>query len=343
MTCLFDKLFIYAWEIEGFWDDNYFEPRWIYGDQTESKWLTETKFLDSLSYLPGKKAGIASFEDKDFYIIASKRTLADYPYFLQPYKSNAGLLTAILYELEIPINSGIQHGYIDNNLSVEFKGMPGYKGHSLEIIMKAFESFEVFSIGNDCRIEENKAGRITGSIIAKNPEYLTLQFDKETLDEFDNTFLYGPKAIPYDNLLSSLLSTTFKHSFIELYQCLESLYQVVYIDKLYKSIKPNTTFLDFLQEVEKNLSWRPIGLNALDRILSDTPTHLYQELQGLKKKITGSGDKLAQWIYNHRNRLVHLKPIQNKSSLEVKEWNAVVRDILRISKYWFHEFDDLLA
>ena len=243
----------------------------------------------------------------------------------------------------MPVKNTLSNGYIYNIMASQHSAVPGYQGHDIQDIKNVYEDFNTFKIDPHVPINFQELARFTGSILCKNPSNLTLTLEPDTIIEFDNVFLYGAKNIPYDNLLTSILSTTYKHSFIELYQCIDRLYQVFYIDELYDVLKPNMSFINFLKEIEQSLSWKPSENNSIEKIISMTPSYVYSEVIKLKIQKTQSESKLSSWFYNIRNQLVHLRALQERMDFSSKEWNILLRGTLKIIQYWYQYYDKKLS
>jgi len=241
----------------------------------------------------------------------------------------------------LPIRPSIANDYIYNNISSTFIGVEGYDGHDIEDILPVFSPFYVYKIDPNFTVTSQECFRYTGALMANNPANLVLDFSSDVLEEFVALFLYGPEKLYYDNLLNALLSNSYKHSFIEIYQCIESLYQITYIEGLYTATKPHCSFLEFLEEVENKMSWRPVESKAISKIFSRTPSHVLTQLVDLMKS-SSSSNKLPSWFYSIRNNLVHLKYFQNKVTLNDQQWQKLIKGTLHLVTYWFNHYDKVL-
>jgi len=343
MKSLFEDILLYSMEYDDLYDNSFKEPRWIYGDSNDTDWLKHTVLKHGpVIYTSNKIAAILEYNGLEFFIITSIRRFEDTPYFLFEIEPNPGLSTVIIYELKIPIKNNLPNGHIFNLMASQHKSIKDYRGHEIDDIKSIFDDFYCFQIDPNQRITHQQIFRFTGSFLSKNPVNLTLNLEPDTSVEFDNAFLYGPDNLPYENLLTSILSTTYKHAFIELYQCLENLYQVFYIADLFDVLTPSMNFIKFLKEIEQSLSWRPNESNTIEKIFSQTPAHIYSGLTKLKiSKNQGMGNE-SHWLYNIRNQLVHLRVFQERIDFTQKEWNILMRETLKMIIYWYTVFDKKL-
>lgn len=317
-------------------DDLMNQIRYIKGDQNDFEWLAESK-LDSmvLQYLPTSKSLILKKDDICYLVICCEYAISELPHNLTYFTPNNGLISSAIYHSGVMIKSDIRKNIIYNDIAFQYEGIESYSGHDLSDILNVLTNVNIFELN---KYTHNDLLSTTGSILALNRNQNILKFNDAIFDQFAMLFEYGAKAIPFQNLLNALLATSYKHSFFELYKCIESLYQVVFILELYKSTKPSCSLIDFLDSTENTLRWRPFEKTSASKIFSQTPTNIIDMFKEANGNKASTANSLSEWFYETRNRIVHLRQLQKKVQFDNAKWEKLIFATLRLIEYWYNKF-----
>lgn len=245
--------------------------RFVKTDQKEKEWLQKSKISDPYPILPGLKVSSLEFGGKKYFIVIGWEPPGDSTEILTHIPLNAGLVTALIYELNISVRRGIVPLSIVNEVLFQYKEETDeYPGHDFDLIIKFFEPFHAYEIKEDSPIDNNERIRIAGHFICENNERLFLPFSSETVCKFEKLFMEGVSDVPYENLLLSLTSIHWKFSFLDVYRCLEQLFPIVSLNDLHQSVKSPVSLSRFSEEIEEKIGWRPKDAEAIHILLKNT-------------------------------------------------------------------------
>ena len=142
----------------------------------------------------------------------------------------------------------------------------------------------------------------------------------------------------YDSIVQALLSSHFKFAFLDLYRCIELLYQVIYIDDAHKKLSLTINRTEFLNAIDDKLGWKPNERNAIKKIFIETIDPYKNELQKSIKEIDNQISSFSDWLYDLRCSIVHLKSAQKKFELTHSQWDKLISGMTRLLFYWYQKY-----
>ena len=339
MKTIFDELISYSFIYSNFDEDDQLlnQVRYIKGNQNDVNILSRTKLSEEKYwYVPNSLSFKLIDNDQPYLVIICESIIENLPYNISSINIPNGLLASAIFHSKVVIKKNLNRNEIYNSIAWQYSGNENYDGHEIQDILNVLTPINIFKID---KFQNRSLLTILGSLVAKNKNFMSLDFVEDNLLQIENMFSFGPDSIPYRNLLNSLLSATYEHSFFELYKCIEALYQVIFIVDLYDEIKPSCNLIDFLEATETKLNWRPYERTSIQKLFSRTPIYLFMDINFMDNT---DPEKLANWIYDLRNRVVHLKQLQKSSSLSVGNWNSIMKFVLRLLEYWYSKYDSRL-
>jgi hypothetical protein len=332
--------------------------RCIETNTKDKEWLQELKIINKKLILPNFQTASFEYKSQKYFVAVgwqSKKTI-DSDEVLEFVELNAGIVTALLFELKIPLSNEANPYHIAENILYDdpknsiIKDDPKnsiirYEDYSL--ISNVFEPFSVYRIPeNSPFIEKNDLDliRISGFYALKNSQLIALNFSRETLDKFENVFFEGSESIPYENLLFSLVSVSWKYSFLDIYRCIERLFSIAFWADFHKNLKIEDSLLKFSADVENHTQWKPKEIDAVNKLIKDSPEEACRLLREIKSFIDGTeeGD-CGDLVYKIRNSIVHFRPANQSINLDDKNWDMLIRASLYIVEYWYKQYDEQLT
>lgn len=268
-----------------------------------------------------------------------------------------GWTVLVIYQLKVILKHDVTSLEIYNNLGAiddEY-----YDSDAYRYIKGCFESFYVYKIKPESILLERlvlSSGKPDPDISRVLLVYFlnynsvnNLRFEQGTLDIFKSVAYEGEASIPFESILDSYISFSWKYSFLDVYRCLERLFRIPRILKLYQSISVDLNFLEFIDKIEESISWKPKEEDALKGLLEVIDEELkeyfeiYNGFKSVKTKIAAdySGEtKNARVIYSLRNKIVHFNP--KKIKIEESGWNKVIRFCLLSTYLLYKKYGEFL-
>ncbi|PZV25524.1 MAG: hypothetical protein DCF12_14465 [Snowella sp.] len=173
-----------------------------------------------------------------------------------------------------------------------------------------------------------------------------LRFDEKIVNLYIRLCVEEELGLSYDNLLYSFLSFSWKHSFLDIYRCIERLFFIPRTEVFYNAIcskKINysqISFIDFSKKLEESTGWKPNEQDSLEQLLEvieDGNLELFNKLQKIANFPYQESDKnnkitkiTAKFIYTLRNNIVHFRPINEEKNYNDEEWNIIIEFCLEV-------------
>ncbi|MEG4944394.1 hypothetical protein [Microcoleus sp. F4-D5] len=323
--------------------------RCIKTNTKDKKWLQELKIINKQLILPNFQTASFEFNSQKYFVAVgwqNKQTI-DSDEVIEFVELNAGIVTALLFELKIPLSHEAKPYDIADRILYNDPINSIIKYENFYLISNFFEPFSVYRIPeNSPFIEKNDIDliRISGFYALKNSQLIALKFSSQTFDKFENIFFEGSKNIPYANLLFSLVSVSWKYSFLDIYRCIERLFPLLYLEILYNKLNIADSLLKFSAEVEDCLIWKPKETDAVNKLIDDSPEEARKLLREIKKLLYGTeeGD-CGDFVYKIRNSIVHFRPATESINIEEDNWDMLIRASLYIVEYWYKQYDEQLT
>lgn len=322
--------------------------RCIATNDDEKEWLKELKIINKLLILPYFQTASFEFNSQKYFVAVgwqSKQSI-DNDEVIEFVELNAGIVTALLFGLKIPLSQKANPYDIANKILYDDSENEIIKYDDFSLITSFFEPFSVYRIQEDSPfIEENNINliRISGFYILKNSQLIALGFSRETLDKLEKIFFEGSKNIPYENLLFSLVSVSWKYSFLDIYRCIERLFSISSLDVFHKDLRITDSLLKFSADVERYIGWKPKENEAVNKLVEGSPEEALQLLREIKQLLDSTEEgKCGDLFYKIRNSIVHFRPANQPINLDDKNWDMLIRASLYIVEYWYNQYDEQL-
>lgn len=333
--------------------------RCIETDDREKEWLKKLTIQNTEIILPTFITASFEFEEQKYFVtIGSITQLLTETEIIQEEELNGGMITALIFELEIPVKQSAKALEIVEEIFYEPD--ENITKYHYSQVSKFFEPIFVYRVQDECPFIEGindtstvNIVRLSGFYILKNRQIISLRFEKETIFIFERLFLEGAKNIPFDNLVFSLVSVYWRYSFLDVYKCIERLFSISFLEDLHHDlgIDSSLSLLQFSAKIEKYIGWRAEESKAINKLINNSPRNAINLLQEVKRFIDSKqADTLpsepGEVIYKIRNSIVHLRPATDlkiiNNIIDNKHWNKLIRASLLIIEYWYHKYDDQL-
>lgn len=314
------------------------ERRYIKTSDREKEWLQQLNINKKLTIHPHLSTATFEFEADTYLLIVGQEFNIVFDEVFENVDINAGIFTALVSELSIGVHIHADAAEIFNNIMFQHTET-GYAGHDYLELITYFEPITVFKILEDAPLTVDALTRLSGYLLSKNINSLSLPFSPATILKYEKTFLEGSNNIPFENVLVSLVSVQWKFAFLDLYRCLERLYSVIPLDDLHQSLGLGIVLLDFSARIEEKLGWRPKEEDALGKLLIDVPPDILDYFEIVKAKYGHSETKIHTWIYILRNSIVHFRPATQSISLSDDDWDIIIQGCLLLVGFWYKKLE----
>ncbi|UPT70419.1 MAG: hypothetical protein M0D53_15225 [Flavobacterium sp. JAD_PAG50586_2] len=125
---------------------------------------------------------------------------------------------------------------------------------------------------------------------------------------------------------------------MDLYRCIELLYQIIYLDETHSKLALKVDRTDFLIAIENDLKWKPKERTSLIKIFNDTPSlHISAINKAVKETVPNIKD-YGNWLYDLRCNIVHLKSIQRQFELKDNNWEQIIFGTSELLCYWYNKY-----
>lgn len=300
--------------------------RYFSTTEEEKKWLIETNISGIEFFLPSIRAFNLEFNGLKYIAVigANMQNFNEDPSILLVTELNSGLITLLISEGLLKINPTANLLEFDDNIMSQHKDAD-YKGHDYFEILSYLEPIKLFQITENSILKDENLYRILVYIYSNNPNYLILEFNKSVLETFTEISLVGSKNISYNLLLHSLLSTNFKHSFLELYRLVERLFPINYLKDFHERVDTKLNFIEFSSELENITSWRPREEDALEKIFSIAKQNTKNSFDNFQKSNPNLQNQSEyKYFYKLRNSIVHFRSSHEEFKLNSEQWNLLI-------------------
>lgn len=206
-----------------------------------------------------------------------------------------------------------------------------YKGHFFSDLYNLYEKVYIFQIlRNNSMYGEtiSSYGFMLCSTFSGARSAIITQKVNSTLQHLGNH-----SAVSKDNLFQALTSTQWRHFFIEVYRCLESIYYFPWVLELRATGGFDVPVAALKAHCRASLNWRereePSIMKIFGSVAPDQDTiNLEKSIKRFKKHTknkTFKRDTIGREVYQIRNSLVHHENYDNtdKMTLSGKEWEEI--------------------
>lgn len=226
-----------------------------------------------------------------------------------------------------------------------------------------YEEIDIFKIQPDSPLHQQSvfwtSYLIAASTTALHPKYLTTQA-LENCHEIYNRSLWH---FPIDNARIAITAPTFKHTFIDLYRCLEWLYSLPRSLKLKSELGLTLKGTELAKAFREKLSWRRTELDSLELLIIDAdsrhlnpadiekclgeplptiPSASQPLTEGQPKTLEEWNEKvsrkLAKKIYALRNQFVHQLDASEIIRISISEEQHFINLLTEICLMTYHKY-----
>jgi hypothetical protein len=324
--------------------------RCIKTNSEEQKWLKELNITKKQLILPNFQTASFEFDSNKYFVAFGLQNQEISEEVLQSMELNAGIVTALLPLLKISLNQKASPYEIAD---IFYESEEEIIKYEFSEIANFYEPFYVYHIQEDSPFFEKDAQdliRWSGFYALKNSQLIALNFYQETRDQFEKMFFEGSKNIPYENLLLSLVSVSWKYSFLDIYRCIERLFSISFLEDFHQKFRIQDSLRNFSSELESYIGWKPKENEAINKLIDDSPegaSELLREasklLREIKKFLDGTEEgQCGDLIYKIRNSIVHFRLATQSIELDDKHWDMLIRASLYIVEHWYNHYDEHL-
>lgn len=141
------------------------------------------------------------------------------------------------------------------------------------------------------------------------------------------------------NIYRALTAMDWKHSFLELYQCIEYLFPIPYLISLSNTMGDNSLFPKLFSNTENELQWWPKEDLALIKLLKqvENESSFNQILETLIKIVGTKPDNsvnncifISKHLYNTRNSIAHFRSGRSNYIKSNSEWDEIIEKLCLI-------------
>jgi hypothetical protein len=322
--------------------------RCINTNDEEKEWLKELKILHQKRITTKFKTALFEFKNKEYFVVIGLDNQVEIEN-LEKIEINAGIITALLFELEVPILQKASSYEIANEIFYE--NQDKLTKYDFNQVLKFFEPVIVYQLydsspfksQNTNQYEKNYI-KLSGIYVVKSDQITSLNFSNETKNKFEQIFIEGSENIPYENLVLSLLSNSWQYSFLDLYRCIERIFFIPKLEEIHKYLNIQCTLIKFSTDIEEYLGWRPKENDAINEIIDNSPQEIIKILEEVGLSVNGtSTGKCGELIYKIRNSIVHFRPANQKLKLDDQYWDKLIRASLLVIYYWYDRYNEQLS
>jgi len=318
--------------------------RCIKTNSKEKKWLQELNIIKKQLILPNFQTASFEFDSNKYFVAFGLPNQEISEEVLQSVKLNAGIVTALLSELKISLNQKASPYKIADDIFYESKEK--IIKYNFSVIAKFYEPFSVYQIQkNSPFISQDDINflRLSGFYTLKTSRPVALNFSTETRAQFEKIFFEGSTNIPYENLLLSLVSVSWKYSFLEIYRCIERLFSISFLENLHQRFRIPDSLRNFSSELESYIGWKPKEKEAINNLVNNSPQGASELLREIKKFIHDTEEgECGDLIYKIRNSIVHFRLATQSIDLDDKHWDMLIRASLYIVEHWYNHYHEHL-
>lgn len=321
---------------------DFYNTRFVKGDAAEARWLSHSKIVKSVSLSQELKFAILEFDGEMYFVTVGLEDPDKSPIGLVEEKVNSGLFVAIISVLEIPVRNGISTLYLEQNILSQSASDPLYQGHEKEDLAKIFPNIYAMKITLGFSGDSSNIFQLVSFLVTSNPKFIFLPFSIKTLDKIQELVACNSVILSYESIMQALFSSHFKFAFLDLYRCVELLYQLIYLDETHSKLSLTIDKTDFLIAIENDLGWRPKERTSLIKIFNDTPGSFKIDINKAIADAAPGVKNHGDWLYDLRCNIVHLKSIQKRFELKENDWEKIIYGVSQLLCFWYNKYPNFI-
>lgn len=326
-------------------------------DADEKRWLQELRVLNQQQILPSFRTASFKFDNDIYFVVVGWNRHIEDEDCIQIIELNAGIVTALLFELRVPIRP--QTSPLEIIDKIFYESEERVVKHNFELVANFFDPITIYKVQSDSPFkvqsdspsteedeEENKVDivRLSGYYTIRNRQAISLNFSEQTLKNFEKLFTEGSGNIPSENILFSLVSVYWKYSFLDIYRCIERLFCLAALEQFHQSLSISSSLLRFSIDLENHIGWKPKEIEALKILVQNCPEAALEDLREIKSQIDGStGNECGDIVYRIRNSIVHFRPATEQFQLTDIHWDKLINSSLLVVQHLYQQYDEKLT
>lgn len=185
-----------------------------------------------------------------------------------------------------------------------------YAGHDILAIMDAYQPVMVFEIDADNEFYREDVSTISLKIAAASPHLRSPILSNEIAEAI--ILLDGKVGCSSFNLEQAINAAQWRHAFLDIYRCLESLFFFPWVNELKSIANPELSILDLRDRCKNDLKWTAKEKESISQLflMVNSP-----EMNSIERRETffrevandpnAKRDAFGRRVYFARNSLVH--------------------------------------
>ena len=302
------------------------QKRAIRTDAVEKGWLQRLILRSSNHLLLDSTSRFALGEyEGDLYLIAVGVAVIEPAAELQLVGLNAGMFTAIAYELDVPILRTTDQA----ERLLEYVFYPVEDNCELidvDVVAPFFQEVSLYLVEPTSAIALDREFGLRAAIAAilGAPAARPLAWPDTALDRFSFIVRDPSERAPFHLLLRALTETRDDAAFLALYRCVEQLFSVPAIGDLAAELGLSRPALGVAAAIEKHLGWRRREEDAIAQLFAELDAGLIDRMLpavGAVAQNESRSRPVSRRVYELRNQCVHFRPAHAiGDALTVDNW-----------------------
>jgi len=241
----------------------------------------------------------------------------------------------------LSINTNNTKSDVINNLLYQ-QNDEGYQGHDHEDLISYFDKVYLYKVDPNNILYSAPTLDISYCLISQIDDIITLPLGEMRYDY--SNILTSEYKIPKENVFLSMTAVHWKHSFLELYRCLEWLYVLPRVLELKNAIEYTKTGSELAKECMDKLSWRKKEEDSLQKLLSSAFYHdIYFKEEstclGIFSDIKPAPEAIAKYVYRLRNQFVHQFNPEDEVHLSDDNWKDLIYFTLKLTHTLYDKYN----
>lgn len=299
---------------------------YIQTNLVEKEWLKKVQIGESSVITRQLSASELTFEGRLYYAFwgysFGQRNFDEE--VIKVHEINAGILTALLSETPVNLDVNIRLSEFKETFSVQHL-QPDYKGYSSAEVLQFLPPVVLIEIPENSALAVADIYRIACYLIVNETSLIVLPYRKNTIDSFLRLILEEGGVLSFENIFNALTSVNWRHSYLELYRCIERLFPIKFLKELQADLGLTGSLVAFAEKIEDRTSWRPKENVAIEKIFEDCPESISVVFKSCINNLDGQQDVLiSNYVYKLRNSIVHFRSKQSQIKLNDDQWSEIL-------------------
>lgn len=248
-----------------------------------------------------------------------------------------------LKELKVQVNKNYNSMEIEQNICCQ-QDDQFYSGHDFNELLEYLSPIYAFEICSDSIFNEFYDCDLPYVIVFLIRKYNFLNFNDDLYNKYYEVF--SSKYVRhFENFFLSYSSTHWKHAFLEVYRCVESIYTLPWAVSVKKALGVSLTAQKVAEVVIDEISFRGREKSALLRMLIEYPLFVTNsnKLRNLSffssnHEIELTADNVAACVYSIRNQLVHQFHVEHEKQIDDGDYKILIAFMIDVYLHYTESF-----